>query len=108
MKVAKMNEQEKRFALAAGIVMAIDGALRLATPAEILDENSPIRDGIREFMEMIAGAPYVPNLPCPVCGAEAIHKVDILERVQIVPPNAQAVGPDAAGGRSHTSGELGG
>lgn len=32
-------------------------------------------------------APYIPKVPCPVCGAEAIHKVDVLERVQIMSPN---------------------
>lgn len=30
--------------------------------------------------------PYINMIPCPVCGAEAIHKIDILERVQIAPP----------------------
>lgn len=49
-----MNQDELvRYSLAAGIVMAIDGALKLTTPDEILDENSPIRDGIRDFMAMI-------------------------------------------------------
>ena len=54
-----MTEQKKRYALAAGIVMAIHRALEMATPAEILDENSPILDGIREFLEMIAETPNV-------------------------------------------------
>jgi hypothetical protein len=49
-----MTEQEKRYAIAVGIVMAIDEALKFAEPAEILDEGSPIRDGIRELMSMIA------------------------------------------------------
>lgn len=48
-----MTEQEKRYALAAGIVMAIHRALERAPPEAILDENSPIMDAIREFMDMI-------------------------------------------------------
>ena len=54
-----MTEQDKRYALAAGIVIAIHRALEMATPAEILAEDSPILDAIREFMEMIAETPNV-------------------------------------------------
>ncbi|GAB4059141.1 hypothetical protein [Uliginosibacterium sediminicola] len=28
-------------------------------------------------------------IPCPVCGTEAIHKMDILERIQILPKQAK-------------------
>lgn len=30
-----------------------------------------------------------PEVPCPVCGAEAIHKIEDLERVRIMPPNTK-------------------
>ncbi len=39
--------------------------------------------------------PWIPKVPCPVCGGEAIQKIDILERVQILPANALPAVADA-------------
>lgn len=35
------------------VARAIEGALRLAPAAEVLDENSPIRDGLRAVLAQI-------------------------------------------------------
>jgi hypothetical protein len=43
----------RRYALSGGIVLAIEYALKFASPAAILDENSPIKDAMREFIELM-------------------------------------------------------
>ena len=89
-----MNEQEQRYALAAGVVMAIDRALKLATPAEILDENSPIMDGIRQFMTMIEEPPNVQHE-----GAPEAPLMDVMRLYMPsfeAPPNVPQVGAPVA------------
>lgn len=100
--------------------MILNNAGRRSFDGVILDDNGkpmPAADSlhhmIMEYAKVVNGgtsdivttsrevlAPYVPKVPCPVCGAEALHKMDILERVQIMPPNALR--------RSHTSVVFGG
>lgn len=98
------------------IGMILNNAGRRSFDGVILDDNGkpmPAADSlhhmIMEYANVVNGgtsdivtssrealAPYIPKVPCPVCGAEALHKMDILERVRIMPPNAPAQAPAKA------------
>ena len=91
------------------IGMILNNCGRRSFDGAILDDNGkpmPAADSlhhmIMEYAKVVNGGqsdivttsrevltPYIPKVPCPVCGAEAMHKIDVLERVQIIPPNAE-------------------
>ena len=97
------------------IGMILNNAGRRSFDGALLDDDGnpmPASDSlhqmIMEYAKVVNGgtsdivttsrevlAPYIPKVPCPVCGAEAIHKVDVLERVRILPPNAIELTGDA-------------
>lgn len=54
------------------------GALRREFLEDLLDDDKPV----------VPTEPQTPKLPCPVCGNEAIHAVDILQRTVIREPLA--------------------
>lgn len=90
------------------IGMILNNAGRRCFDGAIIDDNGkpmPAADSlhhmIMEYAKVVSGGTsdivsadsrevmiqYAPMIPCPVCGSEAIHKADMLERVQIVSPN---------------------
>ncbi len=99
------------------IGMILNNCGRRSFDGAILDDNGkplPAADSlhhmIMEYAKVVNGGqsdtvtssrevlvPYIPKVPCPVCGSEAIHKMDMLERGRIMPPNDRSNRPASAG-----------